>query len=658
MKKKVIYIAPHLSTGGMPQYLYKEMELLQNDFDIYCIEWGDVTGGVLVVQRNKIKNLLGNRLLTLGENKWELFDMIKRIQPDVVHLQEIPELFMPHDIAKILYDKNRPYTIIETSHDSSTDPNQKRHFPDKFLFVSQYQLDLYKGLGIPSDVVEYPIEFFQRTKTKEEAQRFLGMDPNLKHVVNVGLFTPRKNQAEIVEYAKALKDYPIQFHFIGNHADNFRYYWEPIMKDFPSNCKWWNERTDVENFYQAADLFLFTSRGNNTDKETMPLVIREAISWQVPSLIYNLTVYQNYFDKYNNISYLDDTSNQQNESKILEKLELTKIYKKNMVYEFNSRWDLDEQKVYFSTKSNIDEPLIISIKEYKSDAVLWSSQYGAMPAGVEFWIMPISPQVHKYTKDTNYSGIKLCIYKANDEEEQIYEQPFFYRFVNIPTISLSNLIPYRMNYIEYFVDKKYDKFLNRKFENVIDVGANVGVFSKYLLEKKLTKDITAIECDTLALKDLIRNFDTDDRVKIISKALSASKQPVTFYQSKDNPVISSTLPPDKLKHHMAGVKGDNQYTVETITIEDLTEQYEYIDLLKIDIEGGEYDVIENTDDKCFKHINSLLIECHFFEDDYLEKYKKLFSKLNKNGYEIVEYTENQSNSKGYSECVFAKKIKN
>jgi hypothetical protein len=39
------------------------------------------------------------------------------------------------------------------------------------------------------------------------------------------------------------------------------------------------------------DLFLFTSRGTNTDKETMPLVIREALSYQIPTLIYNLPVY-------------------------------------------------------------------------------------------------------------------------------------------------------------------------------------------------------------------------------------------------------------------------------------------------------------------------------------------------------------------------------
>ena len=65
-----------------------------------------------------------------------------------------------------------------------------------------------------------------------------------------------------------------------------------------------NERTDVDAFYQAMDLFLFTSRGTDNDKETMPLVIREAVSYQIPILIYNLPVYLNYWDDYK-VNYLD-----------------------------------------------------------------------------------------------------------------------------------------------------------------------------------------------------------------------------------------------------------------------------------------------------------------------------------------------------------------
>jgi glycosyltransferase involved in cell wall biosynthesis len=147
-----------------------------------------------------------------------LLDIIENIQPDVVHLEEMPEYFMDNKIAAKLYSRGRKYKIIETSHDSSFDPKNKLFFPDHFTFVSQFQKESQKNLGVPSDVIEYPITIIPR-KPRNEALKVLGLDPNKKHVIHVGLFTPRKNQAEIVEYARSLIKCPIQFHFIGNQAD-------------------------------------------------------------------------------------------------------------------------------------------------------------------------------------------------------------------------------------------------------------------------------------------------------------------------------------------------------------------------------------------------------------------------------------------------------
>lgn len=322
MKKKILFIAPHLSTGGMPQYLYKKIETIINDYEAYVIEYTNVTGGVLVVQRNRITSIIPpDQFFTLGEDKNELISILQRIQPDIVHLEEMPEYFMSHDVANQIYVKDRKYNIFETSHDSSFDVESKKFFPDKFFLVSNYQIKNISKLGIPCVLTEYPIEYKKRPN-REEALTSLGLDPSYKHVINVGLFTPRKNQAEVFEYARNLKDYRIKFHFIGNQADNFKFYWEPLMKDVPENCMVWGERSDVHKFYEAADLFLFTSKGFVTDKETSPLVIRESIGYQVPSLIYNLPVYLGMYDKYENINYLSPSGC--NEEKILEVLGLSK----------------------------------------------------------------------------------------------------------------------------------------------------------------------------------------------------------------------------------------------------------------------------------------------------------------------------------------------
>jgi len=300
--KKLLFITPHLSTGGLPQYLYTKIKELKDDYEIHLVEWADITGGKLVVQRNKILEILDTPYFhTLGEHKTHLLGLLSLIQPDIVHLEEIPEMFMYENIADVLYSKDRKYFIVETSHDSSFDILNKKYFPDKFMLVSQYQINKFSELGIPCELVEYPIEYVERPD-REEALKELGLDPNKKHILNIGLFTPRKNQAEFFEYARSLPQY--EFHCVGNQADNFKDYWEPLMENKPDNLTWWGERSDVEKFYQAMDLFLFTSRGTEKDKETMPLVLREAISYQIPTLLFKLPVYLDYFDKFEGVTYL------------------------------------------------------------------------------------------------------------------------------------------------------------------------------------------------------------------------------------------------------------------------------------------------------------------------------------------------------------------
>ena len=365
-----------------------------------------------------------------------------------------------------------------------------------------------------------------------------------------------------------------------------------------------------------------------------------------------------YFDKYDTIEYLVDDV-QKNVYRIAEKLFsnstiATIPMKKN--YKFSSRWDLSEQKIYFAVDNKIDFPILVSLKEYKSNSVLWASVFDSMPANVEYWMIPVARNWHAYDSDPNFTGVKLCIYN-NVTGEQLYEYPYVHQFVNLPTITLSNSIPYHYNYMEYFVQQKYGKWLNQPYKTVVDAGANVGVFSSYMLTYDLATKIIAIECDHKALKDLQVNFRHNTTVTILPKALHTSPDPIVFYHSPDNPVISSTLSPDRMQTHNAGILGNVTETVETITIQQLIEMYGEIDLLKIDIEGAEYDIILDADVSLFDKINNIFLECHFFEKDYKERYTAVIDKIRSLGYDVEEFKPNQFEAAGGSECIFAKKIK-
>ena len=312
--KKLLIITPHLSTGGAPQVTVNKVELLQNNFDIKVVEYAFLAWQ-FVVQRNRIIKLVGNQNFhSLGEDKYdELLQILQDFKPDVISMEEFPEMFMNEECADYLYDAERPWKVVETTHDSSFNPKNKYYLPDKFVFVSSYNSFQYITLNVPAEVIEYPID--KKVRNKIERQKDYGLDPEYKHFVTVGLFTPRKNQAYAFELANHLKNHKVKFHFIGNQAGNFEFYWKPLMANKPDNCVVWGERDDVSDFLKACDVFLFPSKGDRGNKELNPIAIKEAMEYDdLIKVMYNLDVYCNKYNDAENMVYLtgdlgSDTTN-------------------------------------------------------------------------------------------------------------------------------------------------------------------------------------------------------------------------------------------------------------------------------------------------------------------------------------------------------------
>jgi len=297
MKKKLLYIAPHLSTGGQPQYLYKQVKEFINHFDIEVVEINNSGGDAFVVQKNRIKSLV--KLHELNSNRESILDVIKEFNPDIIHFQEIPQFDLPTNVLDKIWDKNRTYFIVASTHGSFTDPSEINYHPDKYVLVSEWSKQRFEKLGVPLDIWEYPIEDY--TFDKEAAQKELGFESDWKHVLNVGLFAPGKNQGEIFEIAKKLKRYKIKFHFVGNQAGNFEHYWKAIMETKPDNCIIWGERNDVDTFYAASDMFYFSSK-----LELNPLSVKEALSYKLPSIFRKLHTYLDTYDNNSLVTYIDD----------------------------------------------------------------------------------------------------------------------------------------------------------------------------------------------------------------------------------------------------------------------------------------------------------------------------------------------------------------
>ncbi|MFT6246319.1 MAG: FkbM family methyltransferase [Salibacteraceae bacterium] len=134
---------------------------------------------------------------------------------------------------------------------------------------------------------------------------------------------------------------------------------------------------------------------------------------------------------------------------------------------------------------------------------------------------------------------------------------------------------------------------------IIDCGANIGISLLYFQKLYPEAELVGIEADPNVRKLLDENLKTVGcEAKIIEKALwSTSGETLQFgSQGGDSGSLFSTK---------------NSIDVETIGIKDLLSPYDHIDLLKIDIEGAEYETLLNCGDE-LKKVDFLFIEFHSF----------------------------------------------
>ena len=326
MLLKLLYLTPHLSTGGMPQFVLKRIQELQkykDQIEIFLVEYSQFSD-IHLVQRNQIIELLDdNHFWSLGdfklpnERKYELINIIKDNKIDIIHSEEMIDGFesfnkIPVDLLNQIYSNDRTWRIVETCHNIWYDPKtNKKLKPEAYSFVTPHHFDTFISEDSFKVLHMYPYEnkvtkileeneiygdFYQVPLIKKIVVREeLGLDMFKTHVLNVGLWTSGKNQGEGVEVARELieSNPDIEFHFIGNQAPNFEDYWGPIMNNLPSNVKVWGERNDVEKFMTACDVLMF-----NSTWECNPLVVRESINYGMKILARDLPQYMGMFDGY------------------------------------------------------------------------------------------------------------------------------------------------------------------------------------------------------------------------------------------------------------------------------------------------------------------------------------------------------------------------
>ena len=626
-KEKLLFFTPHLSTGGLPQVLVNKISLLKDEYDILCVEHHN-HAWLFNVQRNRVLELIGeDKLITLDDSrrKEHFTELLTLFDPDLVCLEEFPEYFLEDEITAVVYNKQRKYKVFETTHDSSFPVQNKRWFPDKFLFVSPFNAFRYSVYDIPYEVIEYPVDF--KSREQEKYKELLGLEKDCIHIVNVGLFTQRKNQGYLFEIARKLQGQKFRFHFLGNQAGNFEDYWGPLMNNKPDNCIVWGERNDVYNFLQAADLFFFASKGDRNNKELNPIAIKEALEYKMPMMMFNLDVYCGKYDIYDNITYLTGDINQDTN------LLLKKFNMDNLQNLMHISYEKDDNKIniFYSGYDPIDYK--VSFKCLTSGAPMyWMNFKADSPLG--WFVIPIPQHIMKFHQLATFRGFSLDFYDQNDNLRYSHEIVVNDIFPRLPKVNFEPFDCSFRNYIEFFSDDIYGSFNLNDMDTVIDVGANIGLFAKYMYAKD-AKKVILVEANPLLDKNIKTVLGSDyENSPVYLAPLTGKKQNIKFHYSTKNSTIG-THTFDNSNPSYSDL--DSTMDLETITFDEIVNENNLtnISLFKCDIEGGEYELIESLTDEQMNMIEKFIIEFHGNNNGELIP---MVDKLTKFGFECELFT--------------------
>jgi FkbM family methyltransferase len=161
--------------------------------------------------------------------------------------------------------------------------------------------------------------------------------------------------------------------------------------------------------------------------------------------------------------------------------------------------------------------------------------------------------------------------------------------------------------VEVWVQKVYGKldFLKQIDRPIIvDIGANIGCFSLYAWSKNQRAKIFAVEPEAnnfSILKDNVHINHADLNISCLNFALSGDGGLQKLYLDKETNSGKNSF------------FGHGRYMeVESLSLEHLFTyaKIDYCDLLKIDIEGGEYDVLYKSNDEIFHKISNIILEWH------------------------------------------------
>ncbi len=196
---------------------------------------------------------------------------------------------------------------------------------------------------------------------------------------------------------------------------------------------------------------------------------------------------------------------------------------------------------------------------------------------------------------------------------------------------IANLDDYRI-LEEMFVNEQYKLEVNESINTIVDLGSNVGTSIIYFLAKYPAARIYGVEPVKYCFELLTKTVGHYSNVTLEKKAAGGEDgKTVPIYIHPTGHSGSSNF----------FIEGGEKEEVPTISMDALVQKYGLtsIDILKVDIEGIEYEVFKNF--KNLSLVKYILVEVHpFLSGHSVEEFLALCS-----GFEVIEIEKNAYTSK-------------
>jgi len=165
---------------------------------------------------------------------------------------------------------------------------------------------------------------------------------------------------------------------------------------------------------------------------------------------------------------------------------------------------------------------------------------------------------------------------------------------------------------EIWLDQDYAAlgFIPQPGWNIVDLGANKGFFSSWALTEAPTARVHCYEPDPHNFRALCRNMrQFDGTVTMHQRAIGSSAGSLTLFR------LAGRGGQGSLFRSRAESRGEiiAEVTVEVTSLSDLLDNLGVVDLLKVDVEGAEYDILLDSAPECLTHVARIVIEADEFD---------------------------------------------